>query len=60
MTSFWDTEPCKPRGLLISVMIEAVRISETSVYFYETICNIPEDCNLYSCRRENLKTHKNT
>jgi hypothetical protein len=39
-------------------MMEAERISETSVYCYETAWrNIPEGCHLHIRRRENLKSH---
>jgi hypothetical protein len=39
-------------------MMEAVRISETSVYSDEnTRRYIPEDCKLHTRRRENLKSH---
>jgi hypothetical protein len=38
-------------------MMEAERISETSVYFYETTWRyIPKGCHLHT-RRENLKCH---
>jgi hypothetical protein len=40
-------------------MIEAVRTSETSVNFNVTKRRyIPEDSKLYTCRRENLKSHE--
>jgi hypothetical protein len=40
-------------------MMEAVRTSETSVYFIDTIrCNISEDYHLHTRRRENLQSHK--
>jgi hypothetical protein len=40
-------------------MTEAVNISVMSVNFYVTIrCNIPDGCNLHTCRRENLKTRQ--
>jgi hypothetical protein len=39
-------------------MIEAVRTSETSVYFNETTRRyIIESCHLHTRRRENLKSH---
>jgi hypothetical protein len=39
-------------------MMEAVRISETSVYFNEPTRHcIPESCSLHTRRRENLKSH---
>jgi hypothetical protein len=41
-------------------MIEAVRISETSVIFNVTTRRyIPEDSKLHTRRRENLKSYKN-
>jgi hypothetical protein len=44
--------------LVIVLMMEAVRTSETSVYFKETIRHyIPEGSNIYTRRRENLKSH---
>jgi hypothetical protein len=40
-------------------MMEAASTSETSVYFYQvTRRNIPEDSRLHTCRRENLKSHR--
>jgi hypothetical protein len=40
------------------LMMEAVRISETSVYFHETcLFHIAEGCHLKTHRRENLKSH---
>jgi hypothetical protein len=43
---------------LIALMMEAVNIFETSVYFYKTISrNIPKGCHLYTRRRESLKYH---
>jgi hypothetical protein len=47
------------RGLLIALMMEAVRTFETSVNFYETTRrNIPEGCRLHTRRRENLKSDR--
>jgi hypothetical protein len=44
--------------MTIALMMEAVTISETSVNFYQTtLRNNPEDCHLYTRRRENLKYH---
>jgi hypothetical protein len=40
---------------IVALMKEAVSASETSVNFYETPCNIPEDSQLHTRRRENLK-----
>jgi hypothetical protein len=52
---------CEDYSLLecIALMMEAVRSSETSVYFnYITWRYIPEDCNLHTRCRENLKSHR--
>jgi hypothetical protein len=39
-------------------MMEAVRTSETLVNFYQTTrCYNPEDSNLHTHRRENLKSY---
>jgi hypothetical protein len=44
--------------LLISLMMKAVRTSETSVYFYETtLCDIPKDSYLHIHLSEDLKSH---
>jgi hypothetical protein len=46
--------------LIITLMMEEVISSESSVNMYQTIrCNIPEDSHLHTRRRENLKSHKN-
>jgi hypothetical protein len=43
---------------MITLMMEAVTSSETSVTFYQTTRrNIPEDSHLDPRRRENLKPH---
>jgi hypothetical protein len=45
-------------AIVIAVMMEVVRTSETSVYFNETAwCNIPEGHHLHTRCRENLKSH---
>jgi hypothetical protein len=50
MTAFWDK--------FIALMMEAVRTSETSVYFNNTTRHyIPEDCNLNTLRREENKSY---
>jgi len=55
MTAFWDVRAC---SLLEVLMMEAVRTSETSVYFHETTRRyVPESCHLHTRRRENLKSH---
>jgi hypothetical protein len=52
--TLWDAAPCS----LIAMMIEAVRISETSVNSNETTrLYIPEGSNFHIRRRENLKSH---
>jgi hypothetical protein len=49
MTFFWVVTPCKPRGLLIALMMEAASTSETSVNFYQTARhNNPEDSHLHT------------
>jgi hypothetical protein len=67
-TAFWDITTCSLvevdrlfRGAycLIALMMEAVSTSETSVNFYETAWrNIPEDGNLHTRRRKNMKSHE--
>jgi len=45
--------------IIIALMMEAVRTSETSVNFNVTTRRyIPEDSKLHTRRRENLKSHK--
>jgi hypothetical protein len=50
---FWVVAPCS----LIEVY-RRYRSSETSVKFYQTRRNNPEDSHFYNRRRENLKSHK--
>jgi hypothetical protein len=46
------------RAIIIALMEEAVRTSETSVNFNVTTRHyIPEDSKLYTCHHENLKPH---
>jgi hypothetical protein len=46
------------RGLLITLMMEAARTSETLLNFYQTTrCYNPEDSHLHTYRRENLKSY---
>jgi hypothetical protein len=62
MAVFWNVAPCslvdidrRVRGVL---MTNAVSCSETSVSIYQiTRRNIPEDSNLHTHRRENLKSY---
>jgi hypothetical protein len=45
-------------AMLIALMMEAARTSETSVNFYQTTRrNNPEDSHLFIRRCENLKSH---
>jgi hypothetical protein len=45
--------------VIITLMMEAVRTSEISVYSNETTRRyIPEGSHFYTRRRENLKSHK--
>jgi len=42
---------------IIALMMEAVHASETSVYFETTRRYIPEECNVYTSRHQNMKCH---
>jgi hypothetical protein len=44
-------------SILVTLMMEALHSSDTSVLTSSTRRNIPEDCILYSHRRENLKSY---
>jgi len=63
MTAFWDVASCcllvvNRRFIVIALMMEALRTSETSAYYRETTRHyIPEGCLPHTHRRENLKCH---
>jgi hypothetical protein len=56
MVVFWVVVPCSLE--MIVLMMEAASTSETSINFYQTTrrCN-PEDSQLHTRRRENLKSY---
>jgi hypothetical protein len=56
MTAFWDIAPSS-RIRAIALMMEAVRISETSVYFNETHGATSQETHLHSRCLEDLKCH---
>jgi hypothetical protein len=61
-TVFWDVAPCNHVEVgrsFIALMMEAVRISETSVHFNGTTrLYIRKDSKLHTRHHENLKYHK--
>jgi hypothetical protein len=67
MTAFWDMASCFIDKVYrrfgstycLRLMMEAVRNSDTSVYFNETTRRyVPVGCHLRIRRRDNLKSHK--
>jgi hypothetical protein len=60
MAVFSVVAPCSLGGLLIALMMEAARTSETLVNFYQTTRRYnPEDNHLRSHRRQNSKSYQN-
>jgi hypothetical protein len=56
---FADVSEVLAASIIIALMMEVARASETSVNFYQsTKRNIPEDGYLHTRRRENLISHK--
>jgi hypothetical protein len=59
MAVFWVVAPCSlvEVSIAIALMMEAARISETLVNFYQNTRRYsPEDSRLRTHRRENLKS----
>jgi hypothetical protein len=46
-----------PSSILVTLIIQALNSSETSVLTRVTLCNFPEHCILQSPRREILKSY---
>jgi hypothetical protein len=53
-----DISEVRAVSIIIALMMEAVRTSETSVVIpLRARQYIPEDSELHTCRRENFKSH---
>jgi hypothetical protein len=58
MAVFWVVAPCSLVEVMIALMTEAARTSETMVNFYQTTRRYnPEDSHLRNHRLENLKSY---
>jgi hypothetical protein len=58
---YWTTfqRNCLPTLWGLTLMMEAVSSSETSVSIYKTTgCNVPQDSHLHTYCSENLKSHR--
>jgi hypothetical protein len=63
ITAFLDVSPCSfidvDRHVVITLMMEAICTSQTSVYFNDTTQHYtPEGCNIHTRCQENLESHK--
>jgi hypothetical protein len=57
MAGFWVLAPCSLVEVLIALMMEAAKISEKLVNFFQTTRRYnPEDSHFRTHRRENLKS----
>jgi hypothetical protein len=68
--AFWNIAPCSLVGVIyvskvhtapiirvITLMMETLRTSETSLYSETAERCVPKSCHLHTRRRENLKSH---
>jgi hypothetical protein len=58
LSEYTDVSEVSTAFITVTLIMEAVRTSETSVYSETTRCYIPERSHLHTRRRENLKSHK--